>query len=268
MEGHMNFIEVNGAALRYDLSGAGASTLVLVHEMGGTLESWDFVLPMLATKRRVLRYDARGQGLSEKVRGNVTIDTMVADLVALMDALGITGKVALAGMAVGGAIELHTAALFANRVAVLTVSSPSIRIAADRRATVLARAERMEREGLRAILDALDTGYPSELRRDANRFASFRARWLGSDPVSLAAIYRGMLARMDDLYDELSRITCPTLVIAGALDRSRPPQVVEPIARAIPGARFEVHQTGHFAAVQTPELFAGAVNEFLDASGN
>ena len=39
----MDFVEVNGTALRYELSGSGASTLVLIHEMGGTLESWDFV---------------------------------------------------------------------------------------------------------------------------------------------------------------------------------------------------------------------------------
>jgi 3-oxoadipate enol-lactonase len=56
-------------------------------------------------------------------------------------------------------------------------------------------------------------------------------------------------------------------VIAGALDRVRPPQMVEPVARAISGARFEVLQTGHYAAVQTPELFAAAINGFLDASG-
>ena len=41
----MNFVEVNGTALRYELSGSGASTLVLIHEMGGTLESWDLVTP-------------------------------------------------------------------------------------------------------------------------------------------------------------------------------------------------------------------------------
>jgi hypothetical protein len=43
----MNFIEVNGTALRYEMSGSGASTLVLIHEMGGTLESWDLVTPEL-----------------------------------------------------------------------------------------------------------------------------------------------------------------------------------------------------------------------------
>ena len=48
----MNFIEVNGTALRYDLSGNGGSTLVLIHEMGGTLESWDLVRFRLAGKRK------------------------------------------------------------------------------------------------------------------------------------------------------------------------------------------------------------------------
>src|SRR5262245_31132438 len=102
----MDFIEVNGTALRYNLAGSGASTLVLIHEMGGTLESWDLVRPVLSARRRVLRYDTRGAGLSQKVRGTLGIDTLVDDLVALMDATGITGKVALAGVAVGGAIAL------------------------------------------------------------------------------------------------------------------------------------------------------------------
>ena len=104
----MNFIEVNGTALRYELSGNGGSTLVLIHEMGGTLESWDLVRFRLAGKRRVLRYDTRGAGLSQKVSGSLGIDTMTDDLVSLMDALGITGRVALAGVAVGGAIAMHT----------------------------------------------------------------------------------------------------------------------------------------------------------------
>src|SRR5215475_388499 len=100
----MHFVEVNGTALRYDVCGDGA-TLVLIHEMGGTLESWDIVVPLFSAKRRVLRYDTRGAGLSQKIRAPLSIDTMVDDLVALLDTLGITEKVALAGVAVGGAIE-------------------------------------------------------------------------------------------------------------------------------------------------------------------
>ena len=65
----MNWVEVNGAALRWELTGAGNSTLVLVHEMGGTLDSWEQCLPALNNSRQVLRYDTRGAGLSEKIKG-------------------------------------------------------------------------------------------------------------------------------------------------------------------------------------------------------
>jgi 3-oxoadipate enol-lactonase len=262
----MSFIEVNGVALRCELSGSGSRTVVLIHEMGGSLESWDEVAPRLAARRRVLRYDTRGAGLSEKVRGALSIDTMVDDLAALMDALGITGRVALAGIAVGGAIALHAAARLPQRISAAVVGSPAIGIAADRRAAVLARVDGIERDGLRSVVDdSMANGYPPELRADAARFAAFRARWLGNDPASYAAIYR-MLAGTD-LQAELARIGCPVLVLGGALDRVRPPALAEPVARAIPGARYALLQTGHYMAVETPELVTAAVSEFLDEVG-
>ena len=53
----INWLDVNGTALRYELSGGGKTMLVLVHEMGGTLDSWDQVLPVLNNSRRVLRVE-------------------------------------------------------------------------------------------------------------------------------------------------------------------------------------------------------------------
>jgi 3-oxoadipate enol-lactonase len=262
----MNFIEVNGVGLRYELSGRGDRTLVLIHEMGGSLESWDQVAPVLADNRRVLRYDTRGAGLSEKVRGTLSIDTMVDDLASLMDALGITRKVALAGIAVGGAIALHAAVRIPQRISAAIVGSPATGIAPDRRAAVLARVERIEREGMRvAVDDSMANGYPPELRTDPVRFAAFRARWLGNDPASYAAIYR-MLAGTD-LQGELPRIACPVLVLGGRLDRTRPPALVEPVARLIPGARYQVLETSHYMAVATPELIATTIGVFLDSVG-
>jgi len=92
----MDWLEANGVGLRYDLAGSSAKTLALLHEMGGSLGSWDMVLPALAADRRVLRYDTRGAGQSEKVRGALALDTMVDDLAALLDALGIDRPIALA----------------------------------------------------------------------------------------------------------------------------------------------------------------------------
>jgi 3-oxoadipate enol-lactonase len=261
----MNFIEVNGAGLRYELSGGGERAVVLIHEMGGTLESWDGAAPLLARHRRVLRYDTRGAGLSQKVRGTLSIDTMTDDLMGLMDAAGIA-KAAIAGVAVGGAIALHAAVRFPARVAAVVATSPAVAIAADRRAAVLARVDRIEREGMGiAVEESFASGYPTELRGDMARFSAFRARWLGNDPASYATIYRMLAA--SDLTGELARIACPTLVIGGRFDRTRPPTLSEPIARAIPGAQFKVLESGHYMAVQTPELVANAIASFLDQAG-
>jgi 3-oxoadipate enol-lactonase len=259
----MSFIEVNGVSLRYDVQGSG-KPLVLIHEMGGTIESWDLVVPALAAKRRVIRYDTRGAGFSEKIRGVLKIATMTSDLLALLDALGIEEKVALAGTAVGGAITLHTAARHPERVAAAIVSSPAVSIPEASRAAVLERVARFERDGLRVAVDATaDNGYPAELRTDGAKFAAFRARWLANDPVSFASIYR-MLAAMD-LMPELAAIRCPVLVIGGQYDRGRPPAVVEPVAKAIPGAQFKVLPTGHYAGLQTPELIVAEIEGFLDS---
>ena len=88
--------------------------------------------------------------------------------------------------------------------------------------------------------------------------------WLGSDPASFAAIYR-MLVELD-LGSELARISCPVLLIAGALDATRPPALVEAIAGSITNARYLLLPTGHYAAIQTPEILTAAVLEFMACS--
>src|SRR5712664_2699815 len=175
----MEFAEINGAGLRCELSGGGERTLVLVHEMGGSLESWDDVAPRFAESRRVLRYDTRGAGMSQKVRGELSLDTMADDIAALLDHIGIAGKVALAGIAVGGAIALHFAARYPERTSAVAVGSPATGIAPDRRAAVLERVAKIEAAGMAfAVEDSMRNGYAPELRGDAKRFERYRARWL------------------------------------------------------------------------------------------
>ena len=262
----MDFIELSGAGLRYELSGKGDRTLVLVHEMGGSLESWDDVVPRFAESHRVLRYDARGAGLSQKVRGELSVDTMADDIAALLDALGITGSVALAAVALGGAIALHFAARYPERTSAVAVGSPATGIAPERRAAALERVARIETAGMAfAVADSMLNGYAPELRGDIARFERFRARWLGNDPLSYATIWRMLAAA--DMQDELARLSCPVLVIGGSLDRVRPPPSAEAVAKAIPGARYIEVRTGHYMAVQTPDLISDCIDEFLRKVG-
>jgi 3-oxoadipate enol-lactonase len=258
----MDFIEANGAGLRCELSGEGDRTLVLVHEMGGSLESWDDVAPRFANSRRVLRYDTRGAAMSQKVRGELTLDTMADDIAALLDHFGIAGQVALAGVAVGGAIALHFAAQYSERTSAVVVGSPATGIAAERRTAALERLARIEAAGMTvAVEDSMLNGYAPELRGDLARFERFRNRWLGNDPSSYATIWRMLAAA--DMQDELARLVCPVLVIGGSLDRVRPPPLAESVAKAIPSARYVEIRTGHYMSVQTPELLFDCIDEFL-----
>lgn len=261
----MHFIELDGVALRYELSGRGERAVVLVHEMGGSLESWDEVVPHLAPSRRVLRYDTRGAGMSQKARGELTFSTMAADIAALLDALGIAGKVALAGVAVGGAIALQFAAQYPERASAVIVGSPATGIAAARRPAALERVAKIEAHGMSfAVEDAMLGGYAPELRGDGKRFEQFRARWLGNDPSSYATIWR-MLANAD-MEEALGKVSCPALVIGGSLDRVRAPAIAQELAQTIPGARYVEVNTGHYMAVQTPDLIADCIVEFLKSA--
>ncbi|MGH7042115.1 MAG: alpha/beta fold hydrolase [Acetobacteraceae bacterium] len=262
----MDWIEVNGTSLRYELSGDSARTLVLVHEMGGTLESWDQVLPAVSPGRRILRYDTRGAGQSEKAREPLSFDIMAEDLAALLDALGIAEPVALAGCAVGAGIALHFAVRFPARVAALVAMAPATGVAPDRRATTLARADAIAQRGPRGVIEESFAGsYPPAVRQDGEQYRRFRARWLANDPESYAAIYRMLVD--STVTEELPQITCPVLLLAGTLDRLRPPALVEPLAGRMPDARFRALETGHFMAVQTPALVAKEIVGFLGPLG-
>ncbi|TMJ91583.1 MAG: hypothetical protein E6G76_02865 [Alphaproteobacteria bacterium] len=74
----MSWMEANGISIHFELAGEGPS-VVLLHEMGGTLASWDGIFPALSAQFRTLRYDQRGSGLSEKVRQAITTELLVGD---------------------------------------------------------------------------------------------------------------------------------------------------------------------------------------------
>jgi 3-oxoadipate enol-lactonase len=125
MRNGTRWVNANDTVSRVALSGAGDTLLVLIHEMGGTLESWDLVVEQLGQRRHILRYDVRGAGLSQKVRGTLSIEVLAADLAAILDAVGAPERIALLGTAVGGAIALRFAADFAGRTAAVIATSTS-----------------------------------------------------------------------------------------------------------------------------------------------
>lgn len=260
----MQFAVLNGAGMRYELRGQTGPVIVLLHEMGGLLENWDEVVPGLADSYRVLRYDYRGFGLSEKTSGALQIETLGEDLLALLDSLGFTEPVALAGCAVGAAIALHFAGRYGDRVSGVIAMSPAVDMEPSVRESRLEMLESVTRGGMRTIMDgALAAGYPQVLRdRNPERFRAFEARWLANDPESFAASYR-MLIDMDITAD-IAAIRCRTLGVCGTLDTFRTPDYVRSILAPIPGVEFVTIETSHHQTAATPEEITAILREFME----
>jgi 3-oxoadipate enol-lactonase len=256
------WLDANGVSLRYSWSGRGRQTLVLLHEMGGCLESWDAVVAELSPHVRTLAYDARGAGSSEKPVGALKIEHLTGDLRGLLDAVSERAPVILAGCAVGAAVAIRFAVQFPERVAGLFLLAPATGLTAGQRPAILDLAARIEAEGMRArIEERFDLSYPHEFFLGRTDRQQVRSRLLNHDPAAYARAYR-MLCDLD-LSGDLPRINVPTRVIAGARDKTRPAAVVERIAAIIPNARYEVIDSGHAMHILSPTLVAARILDFL-----
>jgi len=110
----------------------------------------------------------------------------LTNIAALLDHFGIAGKVALAGIAVGGAIALHFAARYKERTSAVAVGSPATGIAAERRVPALERLARIEAAGMAfAVEDSMLNGYAPELRDDIKRFERFRTDGSATIPQAM-----------------------------------------------------------------------------------
>ncbi|SDR60773.1 Pimeloyl-ACP methyl ester carboxylesterase [Rhizobiales bacterium GAS113] len=142
---------VNGVSLAYDdEGGGGAPPLLFVHGHPFDRSMWRLQLAAFARKdQRVIAPDLRGYGESAVVAGKTTLDIFARDLEALLEALGVEGRVILCGLSMGGQIVMEFCRLFPERVAaiVLAATSPQAETEAGKHNRNL-MADRLLREGM------------------------------------------------------------------------------------------------------------------------
>lgn len=257
----MPFVDANGVSLHYELAGARGPSVVLLHELGGTLHSWDTVAPRLGAHCRVLRYDQRGAGMSEKVRQEFTNDMLVDDFEALAEALRLDPPHHFVTVAAAATQALRFLERHPDRVGSLVLCNPAPGVDPSRAAVLDERAAFAMREGMRASLPTtLAISYPQTLGEHA-AYEAYRGRYLANDPVGFGYGFRA-LARTNMLH-MLPQIRCPTMVIAGRHDIVRPHAGTAELAKKIPGARFELIDAGHFMPTQAPEPLLALLEDFL-----
>jgi pimeloyl-ACP methyl ester carboxylesterase len=110
------FVEANGLRLHYLASGTSERTLVLVPGLTANAHSFDGLLAAgLDRELRVLAFDARGRGLSDKPDAGYTMTDHAADLLGALDELGLE-RVCLGGHSFGGLLTYYIAANHPERV--------------------------------------------------------------------------------------------------------------------------------------------------------
>lgn len=251
------WIDVNGISLRYELSGSGPQTLVLLPSTGKPLEYWDEILPALqAPDRKILRYDLRGSGMSAKLSDVITMQDEVDDLRGLLDALKITGPVMMVGTAFGGSIQLQFAAQAPERVKGIVNISPSAQLIAKPARPLTDTTPPPHPPG-----DPFAITYPVELRGNQERWNKYMAMHASNDTLSKRITER--LIYSTPFAEVMPKIKCPVLLVATTMYVRRTVESIEELAKSIPDGRFVVIESGHDAPFQTPEMVVPLLKDFF-----
>jgi 3-oxoadipate enol-lactonase len=261
----MPTLAVDGVDLYYEIHGAeDKPPLVFVNGIFQDTTAWSLHVRRFADRRCVV-YDCRGQGRSAKPAGPYRIERHAADLLGLLDALGV-GRTDVVGLSNGGAVAMTFAAAHTDRVRRLVLVD------------TFSYADAALRAKLRSWEAALDAGGPglrfdvsvpwnfsrSFLEAHGRDLPALREKALALDPGAMRALIAGSAAH--DARATLPRIGSPTLVLVGEEDVLAPPWTAREIAGRIPQARLQVIAgAGHAMPIERLEEFCGAVRSFLDA---
>jgi 3-oxoadipate enol-lactonase len=184
------------------------------------------------------------------------------DLRGLLNTLGIHERVTLVGGAVGGAIALNFAAVHPELVKGVLAISPAAYMKPGGMATNMpASSAGAAPVSAAPGAQSVDAAFPVALQKaHPDRYALFQAIQATADQqgtsVTTAAVYAVAFSTV------LPKIQTPTLIVATSL-WMRPPSSFKELADAIPNGQFKVIETGHFAAIESPELVLPVVKEFL-----
>lgn len=256
----MPWVDAGGVGLFFEDAGNGGSPVLLLHELGGSSESWRAVMPLLTTDRRVFAVDMRCAGRSEKPPGAFSLEAVADALDAVLAALNVE-RIDVIGAALGSLVGALLAIRQPSRVLRLMMCAAAADMAGPTRAYLAERAEKARIAGMRAVTDAsLANSFPAAhaAARDA-----YRGIYLGNDPAAYAELSLA-LARLDMTPADWAAIRAPTLVASGAHDFLWPPAVGQQVAALVPGARFSViDDAGHFPHLQAPQTLARLARGFL-----
>jgi pimeloyl-ACP methyl ester carboxylesterase/DNA-binding CsgD family transcriptional regulator len=238
----------DGVRIAYATMGQGTPLVRAAHflthlELDSASPVWQPWLAELTREHRLVRYDGRECGLSDRSGADPSLDAWVADLEAVVDAAGLQ-RFALFGCSQGGAVSIAYAARHPARVSALVL------LGAYARGTLKRELTPAQAEEARVMLDLVRLGwgrdnpafrqvYTSLIIPEATaaQMASFNEMERVSASAQDAARTLGAFGQID-VSDEAQRVACPTLVLHARRDARVPFDEGRRLAGLIPNARF------------------------------
>ena len=234
--------------------------LILGSSLGTSSNMWNNIVEDLAEQYFVVAFDTRGHGQSQALGlQNLSVDLFVQDVIDVADHLNIS-KFIYAGLSLGGAIGQLLAIKFPERVERLILCCTAAKFGEPR--FWQERAEVVLKSGMEAILEPTKGRWFNPGTTESNEFAQHLLdELLTFNPQGYA---NTCMAVADfDVSEQLDRITCPTLVIAGTEDLSTPVSVMQSVAKGISNATFiAVKGAAHLGNVEKPQEFKQAILNF------
>jgi pimeloyl-ACP methyl ester carboxylesterase len=263
----MPHIHVNGARLYYEEHGNGAQTVIFAHGLLWSERMFARQVDVLRQDYRCISFDWRGQGQSEVTPAGYDMETLYADTLALIDALGITAC-HFVGLSMGGFIGMRLAARrpdIVNSLILLGTSAdpePAANIPKYRLLNLVARWL-----GFRLMVaPVMQIMFGQTFLSDPAR-AQLRKEWrrqlLANHRIGVTRATTGVITRRG-ISDLLDRITAPTLILVGDQDRATPLAVAQRIHERIARSQLTIIPgAGHTSTVEQPELVNAAMLAFL-----
>ncbi|GLY96181.1 alpha/beta fold hydrolase [Actinoplanes sp. NBRC 103695] len=269
----VGYAESDGLQIAYQVTGGGPRDIVLVAGFVSHLElDWAdprhaAFLDRLGGLGRLIRFDKRGTGLSDRPRDVPDLETRMHDLLAVMDASG-SGRAVLFGYSEGGPMAALLAAMYPERVEALVLyGSYAKRERSDDYPWAPTREERQRYVERLAV----EWSWEADMRVMAPSADDAMARWWGQRARAAAtpSTVRALIAMntLVDVRDALPSVRVPTLVLHRRGDRDSRPEEGRYLAEHIPGARFvELPGADHFVAIDSHQIL-DPIAAFLTSLG-
>ena len=237
--------------------------VVLSHALGLDHSMWISTAAMWQGERPVLAYDQRGHGRSPTTPGPYAMADLVDDAVTVIGRW-CRGPVVWIGLSMGAMVGQGLAIGRPDLVRGLVLANTAARYPAEARIAWTQRIAAVSAGGMAAIVDLVLARYLTNAFRAAQPRieAELRERLLRNDASGYVACCHAV-ANVDWL-DELRRIECPTLVLAGAHDVGAPPAMAREIHERIVGSQMQVFdEASHLSPLEEPEAFMRSVRTFI-----